>query len=210
MIFIEYHFIQMMAMVRKYRLGRRGEAAEETRRRIVEATAALHAEQGVVATSMKQIAERADVSVGTVYHHFPTYDDAIRACGQHHLALAPPPGPDLFAGARTRAERIERLVRACFERYERIPNLEGARAEQNKYAPLREFFAAEAQAMRTLAGAALGAAGAEGAKAATLAALIDPGVWHALRAAGLTTAAAARQIAGVVNAWLDARKHPAA
>ena len=62
-------------MVRKYTLGRRGEAAEETRRRIVEATFALHAEQGVAATTMTQIAERAGVSVGTVYHHFATYDD---------------------------------------------------------------------------------------------------------------------------------------
>ena len=84
-------------MVRKYNLGRRGEAAEETRRRIVDATFALHSEQGVAATTMKDIAERADVSVGTVYHHFPTYDDAIQACGEHAIAFAPPPGPDLFA-----------------------------------------------------------------------------------------------------------------
>ena len=191
-------------MVRKYRLGRRGEAAEETRRRVVEATAALHAEQGVVATTMKQIAERAEVSVGTVYHHFPTYDDAIRACGERHLALAPPPGPDLFAGAKSRGERIVRLVRACFERYERIPNIEGVRAERARFAPLREFFAAEANSMQALAAAALGPGSADRAKTATVVALIDPGVWQALRASGLTTAAAARQIAGVVNAWLDA------
>jgi AcrR family transcriptional regulator len=191
-----------MAMVRKYRLGRRGEAAEETRRRIVDATFALHSEQGVAATTMKHIAERADVSVGTVYHHFPTYDDAIQACGEHAIALAPPPGRDLFAGAKTRSERIERLVRACFERFERIPNYEGVRAERGKFAPLRGFFAAEAQTMRALAAAAVGR-GAERA-ASTVVALIEPGVWKALRAAGLTTAAAARQIAGVINAWLDA------
>jgi AcrR family transcriptional regulator len=191
-----------MAMVRKYRLGRRDEAAEETRRRIVDATFALHSEQGVAATTMKHIAERADVSVGTVYHHFPTYDHAIQACGEHSLAIAPPPGPDLFAGAKTRSERIERLVRACFERFERIPNYEGVRAERGKFAPLRGFFAAEAQTMRALAAAAVGR-GAE-RTASTVVALIEPGVWKALRAAGLTTAAAARQIAGVINAWLDA------
>lgn len=191
-------------MARKYSLGRRGEAAEETRRRIVEATSALHAERGVAATTMKHIAERADVSVGTVYHHFPTYDDAIQACGEHTIALAPPPGPDLFAGAKTRRERIERLVRACFERFERIPNYEGVRAERYKFAPLRGFFAAEAQNMRVLAAAAVGR-GADAARTATVIALIEPGVWQALRAAGLTTAAASRQIADVVNAWLDAR-----
>lgn len=191
-------------MARKYRLGRRGEAAEETRRRIVDATFALHSERGVAATTMKHIAERADVSVGTVYHHFPTYDDAIQACGEHTITLAPPPGPDLFAGAKTRAERIERLVRACFERFERIPNYEGVRAERNAFAPLRGFFAAEARLMRDLAAAAIGR-GADAARTATVIALIEPGVWQALRAAGLTTVAASRQIADVVNAWLDAR-----
>ncbi|MFO0989395.1 MAG: TetR/AcrR family transcriptional regulator [Alphaproteobacteria bacterium] len=191
-------------MVRKYTLGRRGEAAEETRRRIVEATFALHAEQGVAATTMTQIAERAGVSVGTVYHHFATYDDAIQACGEHASALAPPPGPELFAGAATRAERIERLARASFERYERIPNYEAVRAERKNYAPLREFFAAEAQLMRELAASAIGR-GRDGRGAAVVAALIDPGVWRALRDAGLSTAAAASQAAGVVNAWLDTR-----
>lgn len=191
-------------MVRRYNLGRRGEAAAETRRRIVEATFALHAERGVAATTMKDIASRADVSVGTVYHHFPAYDDAIQACGEHSLTVAPPPGPDLFAGAKTRAERIERLVRACFERFERIPNYESVRAEREKFAPLRRFFAAETRLMRELALAAIGR-GADAAKAATVAALIEPAVWQALRAAGLSGAAASRQIADVLNAWLDAR-----
>lgn len=191
-------------MVRKYTLGRRGEAAEETHRRIVEATFALHMEQGVAATTMTQIAERAGVSVGTVYHHFPQYDDAIRACGEHALALAPPPGPDLFAGAKTRGARIERLVRAVFDRYERIPNYEGVRAERGKFAPLRAQFAAESQTVRELVAAAIGR-GADAANAATIVALIEPGVWQALRVAGLATAAASRQIAGVLNAWLDAR-----
>ncbi|HEY0437700.1 MAG TPA: helix-turn-helix domain-containing protein, partial [Phenylobacterium sp.] len=66
-------------MARTYRQSKRGDTAEETRRRIVDACFELHREQGMVATTMKQIAERAGVSVGSVYHHFPTYDDAIRA-----------------------------------------------------------------------------------------------------------------------------------
>lgn len=190
-------------MVRRYRLGRRGEAAEETRRRIVDATYALHAEQGIAATTMKQIAERADVSVGTVYHHFPTYEDAIRACGRHTLTLAPLIDFDLFAGAKTRAERVERLVRALFERYQRLPNYEAVRGERDKFAPLRKFFAEEEARQRTLVAAALGATGS--LESATVAALIDYSICRALRAAGLTAAAAARQIGGVINAWLDAR-----
>jgi len=64
---------------RKYHQEKRSATAEETRQRIVDATVALHAEKGIVATSVKDIAARADVGVGTVYHHFPTYDDVVRA-----------------------------------------------------------------------------------------------------------------------------------
>lgn len=193
-------------MSRKYRLGRRGEAAEETRRRIVDATYALHAEQGIAATTMTQIAGRADVSVGTVYHHFPTYDDAIRACGQHVLALAPPVGPEIFDGAATRAERIGRLVRALFERYQRLPNVDAVRHESGRFAPLREFVAAEEAQQRKLAAAALGASHHDAADVATVVALADSAVCRALLGAGLSAAAAAERIAAVVNAWLDARE----
>ena len=37
---------------RRYRLERRAETAAETRRRLVEATFALHAERGISATTM--------------------------------------------------------------------------------------------------------------------------------------------------------------
>ena len=77
-------------MPRKYDLGRRAAAAEQTRRRIVDATVALHAEQGIVATTYKDIAQRADVGVGTVYNHFPTVDDAkaFAASEVHQAAMA--------------------------------------------------------------------------------------------------------------------------
>src|SRR4051812_37247766 len=79
---------------RTYNLGRRAETAAETRQRLVEATAALHAERGISATSLPDIAERAPVSVGTAYHHFPTYLDALRAfAAGAPLSGAPPPTP---------------------------------------------------------------------------------------------------------------------
>jgi Bacterial regulatory proteins, tetR family len=55
----------------------------------VEATAALHAERGISATSLRDLAERAAVSAGTAYHHSPTYLDAVRACGAHTIASSP-------------------------------------------------------------------------------------------------------------------------
>src|SRR5436190_23395510 len=92
---------------RPYRMTRREDSAEETRRRIVEATFALHAEQGIAATTMRQIAARAGVSVGAVYHHFPTYDDAIAGCAGHVRTLFPAPQDAAWRGRADVAGRLE-------------------------------------------------------------------------------------------------------
>src|SRR6476661_10924849 len=108
---------------RKYDMGKRAAAAEETRRRIVDATHALHIEEGVAATSWDDIAARAGVGVGTVYRHFPTLDELIPACGEISMQVIALPDPEdaptLFAGVDTPAERIERLVHEAFAIYER-------------------------------------------------------------------------------------------
>jgi len=62
---------------RKYQLRKRAEDLDATRERIVDATAALHYEQGVAATSYIQIAERAGVGAATVYRHFPTLGSLV-------------------------------------------------------------------------------------------------------------------------------------
>ena len=51
---------------RSYNLGKRVALKEQTRHRIVEATFKLHSEKGVVATSMQDIADRADVALHTL------------------------------------------------------------------------------------------------------------------------------------------------
>src|ERR1700716_2579455 len=86
---------------RRYRLDRRAETAQETRRRIVQATDELHAQRGIYATSMTHIAERAGVSVGTVYHHFPTYQDAVAACAHRTAEMLPLPTAQIFTGVST-------------------------------------------------------------------------------------------------------------
>lgn len=185
---------------RTYTQGKRGEAAEAMRRRIVEATFALHAEQGIAATSMKQIAARAGVSVGSVYHHFPTYDDAIGACGNLVLEKSPPLQPTIFEGADTAGKRIERLVAAQFAAYQRLPLLETARADRHVSTVLEDFLAHEAAHRRALAAQALGEAEHD-PRVAALAGLLDIGVWRALTAAGFTTPAAAAQVSGMFRAW---------
>jgi AcrR family transcriptional regulator len=108
---------------RKYSMDKRRAAVEETRQRIVEAALALHSEKGIFGTSWQDIASRADVSVATVYKHFPSVDELVPACGELVYAITRPPSlddaPEIFAGARSLEERVERLVSELFDFYER-------------------------------------------------------------------------------------------
>ena len=108
---------------RKYTMDKRRAAVEATRRRILEATLALHAEKGIFGTSWQDIARRADVSVGTVYKHFPSLNELVPACGELMYAITRPPSledaPEIFAGASSLEERLERLVFEFFDFYER-------------------------------------------------------------------------------------------
>ena len=108
---------------RKYRMDKRKEAIEETRRRIVDATLDLHAEQGILATSWEDIAKKADVALATVYRHFPSLEELVPACGEQVIAIVKPPTletvQEAFAAAPSRAERIKLLVHELFEFYDR-------------------------------------------------------------------------------------------
>src|SRR6266516_2796243 len=115
---------------RRYRMERRAEGAEETRQRILQATMALHTEQGVLATSHKDIASRADVSVGTVYHHFPSVDSLVTACGAHVSDVMPLPGPESINPRDPRRRRIESLARAVVGVYASMPWLVKLRTER--------------------------------------------------------------------------------
>ena len=104
-------------------MDKRRAAVEETRQRILEATLTLHSEKGIFGTSWQDIAERADVSVGTVYKHFPSLDELVPACGELMYAITRPPSledaPEVFAGAHSPEERLERLISELFDFYER-------------------------------------------------------------------------------------------
>lgn len=184
---------------RPYRLGRRAEASDETRQRLVEATFQLHAERGIAETSMKDIAERASVSVGTVYHHFPSYAHAIVACGAYTAEYAPAPTAAIFAGAATREERVVRLVHALFDRYERVPALESVRRDRHLTRELDAFATEEARNRRKLATEAVGPRG----PVALAAALADIDVYRAMRREGFATADAADHVAALMNLALS-------
>ena len=180
---------------RPYRLGRRAETSDETRQRLVEATFQLHSERGIAETSMKDIAERAGVSVGTVYHHFPSYGDAIVACGAYTSEHVPAPGSDVFAGAATREERVARLARALFDYYNRVPALESVRRDRQLSPALDAFAREEARNRRKLVAEAVGPDG----PAALAAALLDVDAYRALRREGFGSAEAADRVSALLN-----------
>jgi AcrR family transcriptional regulator len=109
----------MSAQKRQYRMTRRAELEEETRRRITESAVALHQEIGPAQTSITAIAERAGVRRSTVYRHFPDEDALFAACSSHFRALNPPPPTGEWAAVADPAERTETALRELYAFYER-------------------------------------------------------------------------------------------
>jgi AcrR family transcriptional regulator len=186
---------------RPYRLGARRAAIDDTRRRIVDAVVALHAEKGVIATRFQDIAQRADVALGTVYRHFPTLDTVVRACGERLLEITRPPAPEILADEPSPGHRLRRLVGELFAFYERArPWLEVQRAEAARVPALAASGRRHAAAREALVRQAMGPAVADRAERAVLA-FTDFAVWKTL-AAESTTAEAAALVSEVLLGWL--------
>jgi AcrR family transcriptional regulator len=107
----------MSSQNRKYELRARAEKQAETRRRIVEATAALHEEVGPARTTVAEIARRAGVQRLTVYNNFPNEAELFDACGQHSMAKNPPPDPSAALAIGDPAERLRAALQPLYVWY---------------------------------------------------------------------------------------------
>jgi AcrR family transcriptional regulator len=107
---------------RPYRMKRRAESQEQTRRRITESAVALHATLGPSRTSMSAVAAHAGVRRSTLYRHFPDEAALFDACSAHWAASNPP--PDLAAWSLIN-DPDERLVAALSELYAYYGRAEG-------------------------------------------------------------------------------------
>src|SRR5712691_8854800 len=191
---------------RQYRMSRRADSAEATHRRIVDACFALHLQKGVAGTTLRDIAVRADVGIGTLYHHFATYEDVVGACGVHAMSLMKPPQPDIFDGVDRPDERIRTLVRELFDSYRRMPSFGPIRSERRQFAVLERAFTHEERTRRALIAAALRGARA-GARLRALAfSLLDFDVYESLRACGVDHDAAVEEISSVLLRRRRSRK----
>jgi AcrR family transcriptional regulator len=102
---------------RSYRMKRRAELEEQTRRRITESAVALHEEVGPAHTSITAIAERAGVRRSTVYRHFPDEETLFAACSSHWRAANPPPDPRSWSSLEDPAERTRTALGELYAFY---------------------------------------------------------------------------------------------
>ena len=186
---------------RAYKLGRRVDSVEETRRRIVIATIEMHDEKGIADTTFRDIAERADVSLATVYRHFPTYDTIVEACGELSRSMLSPLDPTAFAEVSDLRTRLRILADSIGKRLELLGDWEWIRNDARKIVPIRRFIAEFHDETYAFAHAALGEHG-DDETVAVVVALLDAAVYRLLREGGQLPA---EVLTDVVGTWLEHR-----
>ena len=191
-------------MPRTYRLGRRADQLAATRERIVQATIELYTEQGISATSMPQVARRADVSLGTVINHFPTRDALEAALLERARAEMPPPSPEIFEGLATIEDRILRLSRETGVFLDRAaPWYRMWRREPMTVGPWMEAGEAAGARWESLFRAALGSLADDLEAMAVLRAVMEPAFFESVRSGSRSTEETADVVAAVITPWLQ-------
>ena len=187
-------------MARSYTLKRRAEQQAQTRQRIVEAAVELHGTVGPARTSLSMVAERAGVQRNTFYAHFPDERSLLLACSSLFMERNPP--PDAAGWSRLdEGERLREGITAVYGWYGRTADVTGCvLRDAGHHAPTREI--AELRLGPAIAGwhEVLGA-GLSDRQRALLHLALDFHSWRALvREAGLNEGAAARVMAGAIEA----------
>jgi AcrR family transcriptional regulator len=208
--FSDIHGIRWMnavsSQIRKYELKARAEKQAETRRRIVEATLALHQEVGPARTTVAEIARRAGVQRLTVYNHFPNDRELFDACGEHSMELNPPPDPSEAFAVKNADERLHAVLGPLYAWYRKnaraTENLERDRLVLPALDTVMRIrmdsqFAKLADALA--AGFALKGRSAKGVRAAVGLAL-DFWTWRRLAGEGLSDADAAALMVSAIRA----------
>jgi AcrR family transcriptional regulator len=126
----------MSDQTRPYRMTRRAELEEQTRRRITESTVALHEELGPARTSISAVAERAGVRRSTVYRHFPDEEALFAACSSHWRTANPPPDPHVWAAIEDPGQRTETALRELYAFYERTEGMYTSLLRDEPHVPI--------------------------------------------------------------------------
>ena len=193
-------------MPRKYELGKRATQQADTRRRIIAAALELYQEQGVSATTMTDIARRADVAPGTVANHFGSAAALAIEIADEALSALRMPTPDLFSGIDGLRDRVELLVRELSAFFERAGPW--WRASQREGPGVSFWADAEAryyQQLDALVRAALGPLSADEDAVAVVITVFGRWVIGSLQEAGRTSEQAVSLVSDLLATWLELR-----
>jgi AcrR family transcriptional regulator len=102
---------------RPYRMTRRAELEDATRRRITDSAETLHAELGPARTSISAIAKLAGVRRSTIYRHFPDELSLFSACTAHWMADHPFPALDDWAAIEDPDARLRCALQELYAYY---------------------------------------------------------------------------------------------
>ena len=179
-------------------MQRRSEHVAQTRERILDAAFELFSKRGAQATTMNDVARRADVSPTTVTNHFPTNESLLEAVIDRLLADVQVPDSTIFAGTRSLAGRVRVLTVAMFAFFERTVHWFQLLGDELVEVPaLARAEAAFWDSIRQLYEQAL--AGSDDALLAkATAGLLHPATFGALKAAGMSVDEAAAVVADLL------------
>ena len=176
---------------RSYTMQRRSQHVAQTRERILAAALELFSKQGAQATTMKEVARRADVSPTTVSNHFATQDSLIEALVARVAADIQVPDNTIFAGTRSLTGRLRVLTSSLYAFFERTMSwYELLGAELVEVPALARAEAAFWDSIRQLYAQAL-AGNDDDLLAKMTAGLLHPATFGALKAAGMSVDEAA-------------------
>jgi AcrR family transcriptional regulator len=195
---------------RSYTLGQRARTAAATRERIIDAAALLYQEQGVGSTTLKAIADRADVSRGTILHHFGGSGGLIDAVAERVLETLELPDEHIFDGITGDEDRLRAYVLALIEFFQRSTGWWAVFVTEIERPELKAREAAYGERMARLQAMALGPLAGDREVNIVVGSLLHPGtmgglIW-VMQQAGLAPAAINEAIADVVMAYVAKRE----
>ena len=198
-------------MIRTYRMGKRAEARDRTRARILAATMKVHDEKGVAPATLAEIAARAGISQATLSRHFPSYSMLVQACGGHVWQEMRPPQPDtaaaVFAGIGGLPNRLRRLVEEVDSFYDRgAHRLDLAWRDRQLMPELDGFLNAVEAGIEALVAEALAPAGPSVRQLRLAVALTGFRLWQRLGRQGFGGAERRAVLLQTLSCGLDAAK----
>src|SRR5205823_2814795 len=116
---VKIHRTAVADQKRRYRMTRRAESEQATRRRITESAVHLHETVGPARTPINAVAEHAGVRRSTVYRHFADEAGLMAACSAHWSALNPPPDLERWAEIEDPEERLRSGLEELYAYYGR-------------------------------------------------------------------------------------------